>query len=112
MLYPAISSTAWDTGISTRIVIFRDWLFRASDAASRQEEYIPGVRLAGVMKAKGISYEGFGKVVTFAIEKVSRLGCRVIAFLKGIGWSPGGCSGSDRDQNKRIARLASYIIEA
>ncbi|KAF6240862.1 hypothetical protein HO173_000654 [Letharia columbiana] len=69
VLHPAISGTAWDTGISTRIVIFRDWFFQASETASSQGEYIPGVRLAGVMKAKGISYEGVGKVVMFVIEK-------------------------------------------
>lgn len=69
VLHPAVSGTAWDTGISTRIVIFRDWFFQASETASSQGEYIPGVRLAGVMKAKGISYEGVGKVVMFVIEK-------------------------------------------
>ena len=80
VLHPSITGTAWDTGISTRIVIFRDWLFQGSGAASTQEEYIPGVRFARVMKAKGISDEGFGKVVTLAIEKVSHLGCRLEAF--------------------------------
>ncbi|KAF6224742.1 hypothetical protein HO133_009936 [Letharia lupina] len=69
VLHPAISGTGWDTGISTRMVIFRDWVFQASETASSQGEYIPGVRLAGVMKAKGISYEGVGKVVMFVIEK-------------------------------------------
>ncbi|KAL9134437.1 MAG: hypothetical protein Q9175_004379 [Cornicularia normoerica] len=69
MLHPAISGTAWDTGISTRIAIFRDWIFQASEPASSQGEYIPGVRFAGVMKAKGISYEGLGKVVMFVIGK-------------------------------------------
>lgn len=68
VLHPAISGTAWDTGISTRVVIFRDWMFRASEVGS-QGKYIPGVRFAGVMKAKGISYEGVGRVVTFLIEK-------------------------------------------
>lgn len=71
VLYPAISGTAWDTGISTRIVIFRDWMFQASEAVSSQGEYMPGVRIAGVIKAKGISYEGVGRVVLFTIKKVS-----------------------------------------
>ena len=73
MLHPAISGTAWDTGISTRIVLFRDWIFQASESGSSQGEYIPGVRFAGVFKAKGISYEGVGKVATFVIEEVSPL---------------------------------------
>ena len=71
VLYPAFSGSAWDTGISTRIVIFRDWIFQASEAVSSQGEYMPGVRIAGVIKAKGISYEGVGRVVLFMIEKVS-----------------------------------------
>ncbi|CAF9927550.1 MAG: hypothetical protein ALECFALPRED_003740 [Alectoria fallacina] len=69
VLHPAISGAAWDTGISTGIVIFRDWMFQASEVASSQGEYVPGIRFAGVVKAKGISYEGVGKVVTFVIEK-------------------------------------------
>ncbi|KAM0795108.1 P-loop containing nucleoside triphosphate hydrolase protein [Usnea florida] len=68
VLQPAISGTAWDTGVSARIVIFRDWMFRASEDTSSQGEYIPGVRCAGLLKAKGMSYEGVGKVVTFVIE--------------------------------------------
>ena len=70
VLYPAISGTAWDTGVSARIVIFRDWMFRSEDTSS-QGEYIPGIRCAGLLKAKGMSYEGVGKVVTFVIENVS-----------------------------------------
>lgn len=48
-------------------------MFQASEVASSQGEYVPGIRFAGVVKAKGISYEGVGKVVTFVIEKVSSL---------------------------------------
>lgn len=73
VLHPALSGSAWDTGINTRVVIFRDWMFQASEGASSQGEYVPGVRFAGVLKAKGILYEGVGKVATFVIEKVSPL---------------------------------------
>ena len=73
VLQPAISGTAWDTGISSRVVVFRDWIFQATDAASSQGEYVPGVRLAGVSKAKGVSYEDMTKTVMFTIEKVSGL---------------------------------------
>lgn len=48
-------------------------MFQASGSAGSQGEYMPGVRFAGVMKAKGVSYEGVGKVVTFMIEKVGLL---------------------------------------
>lgn len=67
VMHPAISGTAWDTGISTRIVVFRDWIFQ--DGAGSQGELVPGVRLAGITKAKGVSYEGVGKVVMFTIEQ-------------------------------------------
>ena len=70
VMHPAISGTAWDAGISTRIVLFRDWIFEKSGNASSQGEYVPGARLAGVIKAKGCSSEGVGKVVVFTVEKV------------------------------------------
>ena len=82
VLQPAISGTAWDTGISSRVVVFRDWIFQATDAASSQGEYVPGVRLAGVSKAKGVSYEDMTKTVMFTIEKVSALDCCGKASLK------------------------------
>lgn len=100
VLHPAISGTAWDTGISTRIVIFRDWMFQASEAASSQGEYMPGVRFAGVVKAKGTSYEGVGRLITFVIEKVSLLARRTERAQKRTDWSPGDGSRSDRDQTK------------
>lgn len=64
------------------------------------------------MKAKGISYEGVGKVVMFVIEKVSPLDGSTKVFLKDTDPSPGDYSGPDKDQTKRIARIASYILEA
>ena len=75
VLQPAITGTTWDAGISSRVVVFRDWIFQATDATSSQGEYVPGVRLAGVSKAKGVSYEGMTKTVMFKIEQVSALGC-------------------------------------
>lgn len=89
VLHPALSGTAWDVGVNTRIVLFRDWVFQSSEIPSSQGEYVPGVRFAGVMKAKGVSYEGVGKVVTFMIEKVSSLGLRTKALLRDTDWSPG-----------------------
>ncbi len=74
VLHPAVASTAWDAGISTRIVLFRDWAFGPAEK-SNKGEFIPGVRFAGVVKASGISYEGLGKVTSFTIEEV-RTTCR------------------------------------
>lgn len=75
VLHPAIAGTAWDTGIGTRIILFRDWMFQTTDAQSSQGESMPGVRFAGVVKAKAVAYEGVGKVATFRIEKVSAPDC-------------------------------------
>jgi len=71
VLHPAISGTAWDTGIGTRLLLFRDWMFQTADGLSSQGRFMPGVRFAGVVKAKGVAYEGVGKVATFTIQKVS-----------------------------------------
>ena len=70
VLHPAISGNAWDSGIGARLVLFRDWLFRGAETPSSRGEYVPGVRFAGVMKAKGVAYDGVGKVITFTIEEV------------------------------------------
>ena len=96
VMHPAISGTAWDAGISTRIILFRDWIFQATGTTSSQGEYMPGVRLAGVMKAKGISYEGLGKVIMFTIEKASDLDRRRKLSLKDTDWSP-----ADRNKSYR-----------
>ena len=71
VLYPAISGNAWDNGIGARLVLFRDWLFQGPETPSSHGEYVPGVRFAGLIKAKGVTYEGVGKVITFTIEEVS-----------------------------------------
>ena len=112
VLQPAISGTAWDTGVRARILIFRDWMFRASEDTSSQGEYIPGVRCAGLLKAKGMSYEGVGKVVTFVIENVSFTYHLTGSFLKDIELSSGNCSKSNGCQNKQIACSTTYIVEA
>ena len=71
ILHPAISGTAWDAGIGTRIVLFRDWIFSTSSASSSQGDFVSGARFAGVIKAKGISYEGLGRGFPFTIETAS-----------------------------------------
>ena len=112
VLHPAISGTAWDSSISTRIVVFRDWIFQPTNAASSQEEYVPDVRLVGVMKAKGISDEGVGKVVMFIIEKASAQDHCAKAFLNETDWPSGDSNRSDRDETEGIFGPASSIIEA
>ena len=69
VLCPAISGTGWDGGINSRIVLYRDWLFLSKDPSS-QAENCPGVRFAGIMKAKGIPYQDLGRIVAFTIIEV------------------------------------------
>ena len=112
VMHRAISGTAWDSGVSTRIVLFRDWIFEAADTGSSQGEYVPGARLAGVMKAKGCSTEGVGKVVIFTIEKVGHPNQRRRVFLKYTEWPPGNRNRSGRDETERVVSRASHIVEA
>jgi len=60
VLVPAIASTAWDAGISSRIVLFRDWAIKGKE-----------VRLAVVVKAEGRTVgqgQDTGRVVAFRLE--------------------------------------------
>ena len=87
MLHPAISGNAWDSGIGARLVLFRDWLFQGPETPSSHGKYEPGVSFGGVMKAKGFTYEGVGKVVTFTIEEVSCSQYGFAAELSEAAWS-------------------------
>jgi len=75
VLVSAIASTAWDAGISSRIVLFRDWAVKGKE-----------VRLAVVVKAEGRSVgqgQDTGRVVAFRIEDVCIvLCCAVLSRLK------------------------------
>lgn len=71
MLHPSLDSSAWEIGLSTRIVLFRDWAFKSSKEPYHRE-YISGVRFAGIQKAAGISYAGAGKLIPFIIKQVGR----------------------------------------
>lgn len=70
VLHPSISGTAWESGISNRIVLYRDWLTVQESDDSSQRKQVRGARFAGVIKASGVSHSGLGKVVPFTIEKV------------------------------------------
>ncbi len=66
VLVPAVASTAWDAGISSRIVLFRDWAVKGKE-----------VRLAVVVKAEGraVAQGGWGengRMMAFTVEEVSR----------------------------------------
>lgn len=62
-LIPAINATAWEQGISTRLVLFRDWSF--------QKEHITGVRCVGIQKLNGkASADSIGPVLAFSVHEV------------------------------------------
>ena len=69
VLRPAMSTKSWDEGISTRIVLYRDWLRTSSE--SGQKERIKAVRFAAVEKLGGASYDGVRAPTPFKIERVT-----------------------------------------
>jgi hypothetical protein len=63
-LIPAINASSWEQGMTTRLVLFRDWSVRNGD--------VTGLRFAGIQKLNGKSYaESIGPVFAFDIQAVS-----------------------------------------
>ncbi|KAJ2895889.1 DNA repair protein rhp55 [Zalerion maritima] len=58
-LIPSINATSWDQGVSTRIAIFRDWIWRGKDPTT--------VRLLGIQKLNGKPSTA-ENVVAFSID--------------------------------------------
>ncbi|CAI6337120.1 unnamed protein product [Periconia digitata] len=85
LLVPAISGAEWDNGISTRMVLFRDWVTgqgesRLTDAA--QPALLRSARFAGILKANGSTLAnegGVGEVVSFAIGSTGLCGMDITA---------------------------------
>jgi len=74
-LVPAISGVEWEAGVSTRLVLFRDWVRHGKSTDKSDAERLQRARFAGLVKANGaaLAVEGaVGNVVAFTIEKVSR----------------------------------------
>lgn len=62
-LTPAINATVWEQGLATRLVLFRDWVWRRNEPA--------GVLLAGIQKLDGKqSTEVVDHVTAFQISEV------------------------------------------
>lgn len=60
-LIAAVNATVWEQGISTRLVLFRDWIWQGNRLAS--------LLLAGLQKADGrASQEAVESVVAFKVE--------------------------------------------
>lgn len=74
LLVPAISGTEWESGVSTRLVLFRDWVSGQGKWGKQDIALLEKTRFAGVVKANGLSLAdegGVGHVVPFAVEEVS-----------------------------------------
>lgn len=75
LLLPAISGSEWDNGVSTQLVLFRDWApRRGTQVAEEEAEKWYRLRYAGVIKVKGDAMEENGRfdtVVPFIIERVN-----------------------------------------
>ncbi|KAF7543610.1 hypothetical protein G7Z17_g10609 [Cylindrodendrum hubeiense] len=60
-LTAAINATVWEQGVSTRLVLFRDWIWQANKLAS--------VFLAGLQKLDGkATHEAVESIVAFKVE--------------------------------------------
>ncbi|KAK7956890.1 DNA repair rhp55 [Apiospora aurea] len=61
-LTPAINAMVWDQGITTRLVLFRDWLYK--------DHAVAGVYFAGIQKLNGKAHQGgLGEIFAFDIQK-------------------------------------------
>lgn len=79
LLVPAISGVEWENGVSTRLVLFRDWVRHARSMDTADADILRKARFAGLLKVNGevLSDEGgVGSVVPFAIESVSQSNAR------------------------------------
>ncbi len=63
-LVPAITATAWDSGIATRIALFQDWIWDGDQPQT--------LHFAGIQKLNGKSYHGLiESTASFNITPVS-----------------------------------------
>jgi hypothetical protein len=73
LLLPAISGAEWDSGISTQLVLFRDWPPRRNTQSNEDIDRWKGLRYVGAIKVKGVLAADNGRfetVVPFSTEKV------------------------------------------
>jgi hypothetical protein len=74
LLVPAISGVEWENGVSTRLVLFRDWVRQAKAKDTADPDRLLKARFAGLVKVNGTALAdegGVGSVVSFTIENVS-----------------------------------------
>ena len=77
-LTPAINANLWEQGISTQIVLFRDWI--------AQKEGLSPVFLAGIQKLDGRIMRGFVEHVS-ALQ-VTKVRCGLLKPCDSHGYEP------------------------
>lgn len=72
VLLPALTGTEWDAGISTRLVLFRDWPPTQIQGQAADQEKVQQIRYVGIEKVEGLvrAEDVIGAVIPFTIEKV------------------------------------------
>jgi hypothetical protein len=73
LLVPAISGIEWENGISTRLVLFRDWVRYGRARNNVDADSLQKARFVGLVKANGVALAeegGVGNVVPFTIDHV------------------------------------------
>ncbi|KAF1995433.1 P-loop containing nucleoside triphosphate hydrolase protein [Amniculicola lignicola CBS 123094] len=71
LLVPAISGAEWENGVSTRLVLFRDWIPAQGKSTDTDADRLQKARFVGVVKANGVTLaeeRSVGNVVPFAID--------------------------------------------
>jgi hypothetical protein len=79
LLVPAISGVEWENGVSTRLVLFRDWVRQGKSKDTADGDRLRKARFVGLVKVNGVTLAdegGVGSVVPFAIENVSQYNTR------------------------------------
>jgi len=71
ILVPAMSGVEWENGVSTRLVLFRDWMSGEGTYDKLNATRLRRARFVGLNKANGVTLAkegGVGNVVAFTIE--------------------------------------------
>lgn len=71
LLVPAISSSEWESSISTRIALFRDWEPIQRESTEQEHDDLCRIRFASVHKAAGVMIaddSSIGHIVPFSIN--------------------------------------------
>ncbi|KAH7379509.1 P-loop containing nucleoside triphosphate hydrolase protein [Pyrenochaeta sp. MPI-SDFR-AT-0127] len=72
LLVPALSGVEWENGISTRLVLFRDWVRQGNANGNADADRLRKARFVGLVKANGLGLAdegGVGNVVPFIVDE-------------------------------------------